>query len=84
MKAVERRAMWHHTVFSLLLAVAMAVLFFVRHDVPSLLIIASVVLYVAGNTLLHIRHHNFRKETFYEYLLLGAAVMVVLLGAVRH
>jgi hypothetical protein len=58
-------------------------LFIARRDVSSLLIIATVLVYVAGNTLLHIRHHDFRRETLYEYLLVSAAVLVVLLGALR-
>ena len=84
MKAVERKSLWYHSVFSLLLcAVAIAVIA-VRHDLPSLTIAGIVILYVAGNSALHWRRHDFHKETLYEYLLMAAAVTIVLFGAFRN
>lgn len=83
MKSLERTSMWHHTLFSALICLAMVVLYWFRRDTPSLIIIAFVALYVVGNTLIHLRRKDFRKETLYEYLLVSAAVLIVLLGAVQ-
>jgi hypothetical protein len=76
--------MWHHTLFSALLCLAMIGLYLARRDTSSLIVIGAVTVYVAGNTYLHIRHKDFRRETLYEYLLVSAAVLIVLLGALRH
>jgi uncharacterized membrane protein len=83
-KISERQSLWYHSAFSLLLCTAMVGLIVVRRDIPTLLIVATVLVYVAGNTLLHMRRHDFRKETFYEYVIVATAVLVVLLGAARH
>lgn len=84
MKMIERSSMWHHTLFSLLLCAAMVALFIIRRDVSSLIIIGVVFCYVLGNTLLHVRRQDFQRETLYEYVLISAAVLIVLLGALRH
>jgi hypothetical protein len=76
--------MWHHAVFSALLCVAMIAIVLIQRDIPALVVAAFIALYIAGNTLLHYKHKDFRKETLYEYLLVSAAVLFVLLGAIRH
>jgi hypothetical protein len=83
-KISERQSLWYHSAFSLLLCAAMIGLIIIRHDIPTLLIVATVLAYVAGNTVLHLRRHDFRKETFYEYVIVAAAVLIVLLGAIRQ
>jgi hypothetical protein len=84
MKITERKSMWHHAVFSVVLCIAMVAIVFIQRDVPALIVAAFIAVYVAGNTLLHYLHKDFRKETLYEYLLVSAAVLFVLLGAIRH
>jgi hypothetical protein len=81
MKATERASLWQHTLFSALLCAAMIGLVLVRRNWTTLLIISFVLLYVIGNTLLHVRRRDFRRETMYEYVIVGAAVLVVLIGA---
>lgn len=84
MKLVERKAMWHHAVFSGVICAALLAVILIRHDVPGLLLVIFIAAYVAGNTLLHYVHKDFRKETLYEYVLIAVAVAIVLLGAARH
>jgi hypothetical protein len=76
--------MWHHTVFSLALCAVLVAIILVRRDVPGLLLGGLIVAYIAGNTLIHYLHKDFHTETVLEYLLIGAAVLVVLLGAIRN
>jgi len=84
MKLIERKSLWHHTVFSLCMVTILAVIIFVKHDVPSLILAALIVLYIAGNTIIHIIRHDFRTETLYEYLLVGMAVFIVMVSAFNH
>jgi hypothetical protein len=84
MKIMERQSQWYHVLFSLLLCAAMTALIMIRKDMPSLIVVSAVLLYVFGNTMIHFRRRDFRTETLYEYLLIGAAVLLVLLGALRH
>lgn len=81
MKTVERASLWQHTIFSLLLCLVMIGLLLVRPGWTTVAVVVVVLLYVAGNTLLHIRRHDFRRETMYEYVIVGAAVLVVFLSA---
>jgi uncharacterized membrane protein len=81
MKATERASLWQHTVFSSLLCLTMIGLVLVRKDWTTLVVVGFVMLYVAGNTLLHIRRHDFRRETMYEYVIIGAAVLIVFISA---
>jgi hypothetical protein len=76
--------LWYHSVFSLLLCVVMVAIILVQQDMSTLLIVGAVLIYVSGNTLLHFRRHDFHKESLYEYLIVAAAVLIVLWGAVRH
>jgi hypothetical protein len=84
MRAVERKSMWHHTAFSLVLCAVLIGIVWVRRDTPGVLLAALVAAYIAGNTFIHFVHKDFRKETLLEYILVGSAVLIVLLGAVRH
>lgn len=84
MKAVERKSMWHHTAFSLALCAVLLAIVVVRRDVPGFMLGGLIVVYIAGNTLIHYMHKDFHKETLLEYILIGTAVLVVLLGALRN
>lgn len=81
MKAKERKSLWHHVVFSAIICAAMAALILVRKDASSLMVAGFLIVYIGGNTFLHYRRQDFHKETFFEYLLISVAVLVVLIGA---
>ena len=82
MRAVERKSMWHHTMFSALLCIILVAVLVLRHDLPGFLLAGFVILYIGGNSLLHYKRKDFRKETLYEYALVSTAVLIVLLGAI--
>lgn len=84
MKLIERRAMWHHAAFSGALCGALLAIIIIRRDMPGLLLGIFIASYVVGNTALHYIHKDFRKEMLYEYVLIAAAVSIVLISAVRH
>jgi hypothetical protein len=81
MKATERASLWQHTLFSALLCLVLVGLVLVRQNWTTLVIVSVVLLYVLGNTLLHVKRRDFRRETMYEYVIIGAAVLVVLISA---
>lgn len=84
MKVVHQKTLWMHTVFSTIMCAALLGMVLIRRDTPTMLLAGTLFLYVLGNTLLHIRRDDFKKDTLYEYLLLGFAVFVVLSSAAIH
>lgn len=44
---------------------------------------AVITLYIVGNTVIHIKRDDYRQDTLIEYILIGAAVFVVLVSALR-
>lgn len=81
MKAIERKSLWHHTLFSILVCAMLAAVVFMRRDVPTLIFVGVITVYILGNTLLHYHRKDFRTETLYEYILVAAAVLIVLYSA---
>lgn len=67
--------------FSVVLALLLLGIIFARRDTPTLIFSGIVMLYIIGNTALHLRRKDFRSETLYEYVLIGAAVLIVLLSS---
>jgi hypothetical protein len=63
---------------------AIATLILIRHDLPGLLLGGLIAVYVLGNTFLHIKRDDFKKETLYEYILVGASVFIVIFSAILH
>ncbi|MDB5181342.1 MAG: hypothetical protein JWP13_105 [Candidatus Saccharibacteria bacterium] len=78
MKAVEKESLWHHTVFSSLLALLLIGIILIRRDTPTLFFVVIVGMYIIGNTYIHYRRKDFKSETVYEYVLVAAAVLIVL------
>lgn len=84
MKATERKAMWHHSVFSSIVGLLLIGIILVRRDTAGALLGLITFIYLLGNTYIHYRHKDFRTETLYEYVLIVAAVFIVLLSSLKH
>lgn len=78
MKIVHRKTLWVHSLFSIVMLVILAIVWFVRQDFSTLLLTSFLALYITGNAYIHLKRDDFKKETLYEYLLLGLAVFIVL------
>ena len=74
--------MWIHVVFSLTLCVLLAGMVLFKRNLPTLFVAGMMMLYLAGNTYIHIKRGDFRRDTLYEYTLLSLAVFVVLMSAI--
>ena len=83
MKAAHRKTIWVHTVFAVLMAGILAILLAVTRNVAAAVIAVFIALYIGGHVIIHLRRDDLKAETVVEYTLLGAAVFIVLISAVR-
>lgn len=83
MKAAHHKTIWYHSAYAVVMAALLAVLLIVSRNLPVLIIVLLVALYVGGHIYLHIKRDDLKPETIVEYSLLGAAVCIVLAGALR-
>lgn len=71
-----------HAWFTLILAsICLIVVAFVP-SISLFVALAFFVLYVAGNTALHLRHKTFSRDILIEYALVSIVALIVLVGAV--
>jgi hypothetical protein len=70
-----------HTVFSGLLVTLMVLLIVIRRDIPTAVIATLFAVYIIGNGIIHARRDDFKPEVIVEYVLLAAAVFIVLVSA---
>jgi hypothetical protein len=82
MKAIHRKTIWLHTIFSFVICGLLLVIVLVRQSVPSLMLAGIFAIYVLGNGYIHIKRDDMKRETMYEYLLLALAVFVVLASTI--
>lgn len=70
-----------HTIYSSILAlIFLVILFFVR-DVMLGIAMFFVMLYVAGNGMIHTNKNALTKDAIIEYIIVSAIVVVVIVGA---
>jgi hypothetical protein len=83
MKAHHRKTHWVHTVFSIFILGVLTALIVIKNDIPTLVLAGLFGVYVAGNGLIHAHRDDFKPEVLVEYILLAAAVFIVLASALR-
>lgn len=83
MKAIHRKTLWVHTLFSFSLCALIGVIIWLKGDLPTIILGAVIALYVIGNTVIHIKRDDFKQDTIVEYVLLAIAVFIVLASALR-
>jgi hypothetical protein len=83
MKTFHRKTLWVHTLFSFSVCALLGLLIWLKGDVPTIVIGAAIALYVIGNTVIHIKRDDYKQETLVEYILIGGAVFIVLVSALR-
>lgn len=83
MKALHRKTLWIHTLFSFSICALLGIVIWLKGDIPTMIIGAVITLYIVGNTVIHIKRDDYRQDTLIEYILIGAAVFVVLVSALR-
>ena len=81
MKTQHRQTLWIQSAFSAVMCAALVGMVLIRRDTPTLLLAGFLFAYILGNTAIHLKRGDFKKDTLYEYLLLGFAVFVVVSSA---
>lgn len=81
MKIKHHKTLWVHTLYSIVLTVGLALLVLIRRDVPTAVLAVLLVVYIIGNSYIHIKRDDLKRETIYEYILLGFAVFIVVSSA---
>ncbi len=70
-----------HTWFTIVLAlVSLGIIFFVP-DISLFVALIFLILYVAGNGLIHVKNKTFTRDILIEYGLVAAVVLIVVFGA---
>lgn len=70
-----------HTWFTVCLAlISLALIFFVP-NISLFVALIFLILYVAGNGLIHVQNKTFTRDIIIEYALVAAVVLIVVVGA---
>ena len=69
-----------HTVFTALVSVAAVVLIFLLPDAAFIIGFGFLVLYIAGNGLIHYKKGTSHRDTWIEYGILTLLAVILLLG----
>ena len=83
MKAHHRKTLWVHTIFAIIMVSLLAALLVFNFHLTTLLIALFVAVYIGGHVFIHMKRDDLKPETIVEYALLGAAVFVVLVSALK-
>jgi hypothetical protein len=83
MKKLHYKSLKFHTVYSFVLAVVFLIMIIVVPDISLGLAMAFLILYVAGNGLIHTRNNELKRDTLMEYIILSIIVFVVIIGALN-
>jgi hypothetical protein len=82
-KAIHRKTLWIHTLFSFSVCALLGLIIWLKGDLPTIIIGAAIALYIFGNTVIHIKRDDYKQDTLIEYILIGSAVFIVLVSALR-
>ena len=81
MRIKHRKTLWIHSVYSVFIILALIGLILIQRTIPTIILAVLLAVYVLGNTYIHIKRDDFKKETLYEYLLVSVAVFIVITSA---
>lgn len=83
MKIAHRKTLWIHTFFSVVVCLLLSVVLMIRRDISTVVLIVAIGIYILVNALIHLMRDDFRQDTLVEYVLVGAAIVIVLIGALK-
>jgi hypothetical protein len=82
-KVHHRKTHWIHVAFSISLLTLLAALILIKQTLPTAVLAGAFALYVLGNGYIHAKRDDLKQETIIEYILLAAAVFIVLVSALK-
>ncbi len=80
MRQQHRATLKFHTIYSAILAIVFIVAMFLLREIALGLAMLFLLMYVAGNGIIHSRNNKLTRDTFIEYVLVALVVLVLLLG----
>lgn len=81
MKPKHFRAMKFNTIYSVSLAIVSVALLLLFPDISLIIACAFLVLYVAGNGVIHWHHDTLSRDAIVEYIILSLVAVVLVVGA---
>ncbi len=84
MTAQHRKSLWIHSVFSLLMCLGLLVIVLTGRHLSTTVLASLITAYVLGNAYIHIKRNDYKRETLYEYALIGGVVFIVLGSALAR
>lgn len=82
MKKIHTQASKFHIAYTIILATIFLVVGLIARDVLLGVVMLFVVLYVAGNGIIHSKKSQLSRDALTEYILVAAIVIVVIIGVV--
>ncbi len=84
MKKSHYKTLKFNSIFSLSLALVFLIVIFLFPDIILGISMAFLVIYVAGNGLIHARSNKLERDTLIEYILLSVIALVIVVGAITR
>ena len=82
MRKHHQKTLKFHTVFTLILALICLGIILIAPDLTLVASITVLVVYVAGNGIIHLRNNQLSRDSLIEYIIVGLIVALIVLGAV--
>ena len=80
MRRQHRSTLKFHTIYSATLATIFIIAMFLLREIALGLAMLFLLMYVAGNGIIHSRSNKLTRDTLIEYILVALVVLVLLLG----
>jgi hypothetical protein len=84
MKKKHRASLKFHTIYSIVLSVIFLVIILLERDITLAATEIFLILYVAGNGIIHSKNNELRRDTLIEYILISAIALVMLVGTITQ
>ena len=82
MKKIHIRSLKFHTIYSIILALVFVVFILFIRDAALGIAMFILVLYVAGNGIIHTKKNVLTRDAIIEYIVVSAIVAIIIVGAI--
>jgi len=83
MKKIHYKSLKFHAIYSFILATIFLAVIVFTPDISLGIAMVFLVLYIAGNGLIHARNNKLERDTLMEYIIVSIIVFVIIIGAIR-
>lgn len=82
MKKVHVRTLKFHTIYSFILAIVFLIVALFVRDAMLMATMFLVLLYIAGNGIMHRRKNQLSRDSVVEYAMVSTIVIVMIIGVI--